>query len=70
MSEIFEIYVFFSGVVMREKKNGLSRVQRFKKRLSHSFGRLGKFFRKRSRLFKLIKLQVFTLCEILENIPK
>lgn len=28
------------GVVMREKRGGLSRVQRLKKRLSHSFGRL------------------------------
>lgn len=27
---------------MREKRGGLSRVQRLKKRLSHSFGRLGK----------------------------
>jgi hypothetical protein len=33
----------FAGVVMREKKNGaLSKVQKLKKRLSQSFGKLGK----------------------------
>ncbi|CAH1959829.1 unnamed protein product [Acanthoscelides obtectus] len=33
-----------SGVTMREKKSGaLSRMQKLRKRLSHSFGRLCKF---------------------------
>lgn len=35
-----------TGVTMREKKSGaLSKVQKLKKRLSHSFGRLCKFLK-------------------------
>jgi len=37
-------YFFVPGVTMREKKSGaLSKVQKIKKRLSHSFGRLCKY---------------------------
>lgn len=37
-----QFYYFFSGVTMREKKGGA--LQKLKKRLSHSFGRLSKSF--------------------------
>lgn len=44
--KFFLIITFYivSGVTMREKKSGaLSKVQKIKKRLSHSFGRLCKY---------------------------
>lgn len=38
---VFVLSVLVSGVTMREKKGGA--LQKLKKRLSHSFGRLSKF---------------------------
>jgi hypothetical protein len=42
--ESVNYYFIILGVTMREKKSGaLSKVQKIKKRLSHSFGRLCKY---------------------------
>lgn len=42
LSDQYDIFLCFTGVTMREKKGGA--LQKLKKRLSHSFGRLSKFF--------------------------
>lgn len=44
IQNVFNNNSIISGVTMREKKSGaLSKVQKIKKRLSHSFGRLCKY---------------------------
>ena len=48
---------------MRETKKGLSRVQKLKKRLSRSFGRLGKFY----VVFSIIEFSLFINLKCMED---
>lgn len=58
----FPSFFFFAGVTMREKKGGA--LQKLKKRLSHSFGRLCKYESFFYATFLLSPSNIFVLSDL------